>query len=543
MASVHLVRVHVVVAAKLCVCVCVYEILISYVCMCVCVCDSDRCTCPTIIVSHDICVRARELQETEGGGVSLSALAELVAAVEAEPDAGTAAAAVQSCRCIVTLLNGLERASASGDAESSEGAGAGALIDAMRTVVGVGRIAQEDLADNGGASRLIAPLAAFAGVDRTLTDDNGRSDARDEARELELVGKACRAIVTWCKGFEAGKLLLMAQDAHVTMTACAERIHTSVTKASRPLCNLCDAIRALCTGDDVEVAASKTFTHARLMGEVGAHHALVAALRTYIGGGAAKDDGVNAVPSLCNAIKAVGANDEICQEIAADGAIELVASVLASAVGGLGGKATAMTRGIATSKAAFGLLRQLAKSDTNKALVLEQDGIVSSLHRCLGTGCGADDNDDDADIILEAEDCDARANLSNDSGNGTAAEAAEGTQQQKQQQQLAGVREQAIGMLVSLSLRNPGASTRFCDDGIVAAVLESMRFHHSHYGVQRQGCMMIRNVVVRCPELRAGVLELGAEKVIRAAKSRWPDQCGDVGSAALRDLGLENYND
>ena len=35
----------------------------------------------------------------------------------------------------------------------------------------------------------------------------------------------------------------------------------------------------------------------------------------------------------------------------------------------------------------------------------------------------------------------------------------------------------------------------------------------------------------------------GEVQVLRAAKKGWPSSCGDVGSAALRDLGCERYND
>lgn len=60
--------------------------------------------------------------------------------------------------------------------------------------------------------------------------------------------------------------------------------------------------------------------------------------------------------------------------------------------------------------------------------------------------------------------------------------------------------------------------------------------------VQRQGCMALRNLVARCSEEREAVLALGAEDAIRASKKAFPNTCGDVGSAALRDLGCENYN-
>jgi hypothetical protein len=55
--------------------------------------------------------------------------------------------------------------------------------------------------------------------------------------------------------------------------------------------------------------------------------------------------------------------------------------------------------------------------------------------------------------------------------------------------------------------------------------------------------MSIRNIVVRNTELRPAVLGKGVEPLLRQAKTRYPAACQDVGSAALRDLGLENYND
>ena len=46
---------------------------------------------------------------------------------------------------------------------------------------------------------------------------------------------------------------------------------------------------------------------------------------------------------------------------------------------------------------------------------------------------------------------------------------------------------------------------------------------------------------VRNTELRPVLLEKGAEAAVRMAKSAFPSTCKDVGSAALRDLGLEDY--
>ena len=60
--------------------------------------------------------------------------------------------------------------------------------------------------------------------------------------------------------------------------------------------------------------------------------------------------------------------------------------------------------------------------------------------------------------------------------------------------------------------------------------------------VQRQACIALRNLVARCKDQQGIILGLGAEEAIRAAKQAFPASCSDVGSAALRDLGCDDYN-
>ena len=96
-------------------------------------------------------------------------------------------------------------------------------------------------------------------------------------------------------------------------------------------------------------------------------------------------------------------------------------------------------------------------------------------------------------------------------------------------------------LLTALALRNPATAAALAAAGAVESALEAMTDHAASSGAQRQACMLIRNIVARSPELRPPALAAGAEAALRAAKARHPVQCGDVGSAALRDLGLENY--
>jgi hypothetical protein len=64
--------------------------------------------------------------------------------------------------------------------------------------------------------------------------------------------------------------------------------------------------------------------------------------------------------------------------------------------------------------------------------------------------------------------------------------------------------------------------------------------HSKSAAVMRQACQLIRNLVVRNPELRQPILGKGMEPLLRGAKAL--KDCDDVAAAALRDLGLNDYN-
>lgn len=78
--------------------------------------------------------------------------------------------------------------------------------------------------------------------------------------------------------------------------------------------------------------------------------------------------------------------------------------------------------------------------------------------------------------------------------------------------------------------------------GVIEWTIDVMKAMPASALVQRQACILMRNMVVRTTQLRPLFLEKGAEVLLRAAKKAHPRSCTDVGSAALRDLGLDNYN-
>ena len=75
------------------------------------------------------------------------------------------------------------------------------------------------------------------------------------------------------------------------------------------------------------------------------------------------------------------------------------------------------------------------------------------------------------------------------------------------------------------------------------AVADAAHRAPAHAGIQRAACLFARNAVSRCPDNVALALRCGFEPLLRDAKRRHPRECVDVGSAALRDLGCENYNE
>lgn len=56
--------------------------------------------------------------------------------------------------------------------------------------------------------------------------------------------------------------------------------------------------------------------------------------------------------------------------------------------------------------------------------------------------------------------------------------------------------------------------------------------------LQKQSCMLLRNLVARSRDYTQPILEMGAEALISQALTAHRD-CGDVGRAALRDLGCQ----
>ncbi|XP_061587079.1 armadillo repeat-containing protein 6 [Cololabis saira] len=98
--------------------------------------------------------------------------------------------------------------------------------------------------------------------------------------------------------------------------------------------------------------------------------------------------------------------------------------------------------------------------------------------------------------------------------------------------------EQACACLSVLALRKPNNCKVIMENGAALTAVQAMNTHSNSVNVQKQACMLLRNLVARMDSYSQPILEMGAEALIRQAVQTHED-CGDVGKAALRDLGCE----
>lgn len=99
--------------------------------------------------------------------------------------------------------------------------------------------------------------------------------------------------------------------------------------------------------------------------------------------------------------------------------------------------------------------------------------------------------------------------------------------------------ESSFAALTTLSLRNPAHCKIIVDAKISPIVVQAMEVHRKHAGVQRESCMLIRNLVARTRQYSQIFIELGVEELIRNARKQHITTLEDEAKAALRDLDLD----
>ncbi|CAK9179707.1 unnamed protein product [Ilex paraguariensis] len=98
-----------------------------------------------------------------------------------------------------------------------------------------------------------------------------------------------------------------------------------------------------------------------------------------------------------------------------------------------------------------------------------------------------------------------------------------------------------MSIICTLSLRSPDNAARAIEAGAGDLAIQAMQKYPEAEQMQRNSCLMIRNLVVRNPENRTLLLGNGIEKVIRKAKENHKS-CKNAATDALRDLGVDDYN-
>lgn len=421
--------------------------------------------------------------------------------------------------------------------------------------------------------------AGAAGVPAKLCDllvaaNSSEEKKESDCEEPDLVAALAAAAAAAATAHEGNKCALVdcgfgAAAAAALLRGGGKRSSSSssssvVTAVVSPAAirSLSAALCSLATADDPRPAASRAFQNGRTLGSEGVPAACLAAFRRAIAEAKKEKETSESESWLDTAAAAAMAarrsvvNDELCREFAdAGGAVAVLRALQPPAEGEENASTSSPSSSASSSsqplhhvklaRSCCSLLRQLAGSDALKALIVDEGGF-ELVSRAVAAQPGRHS-----------------------------------------------VAEQALGLLVALTLRNPDACAAAVDAGCVRAAADVLRSsgaspsgvsgsnddaenaapapssfsssndkssnssasasaataapafqRNPHQWAQRQACAAIRNVVSRSPELTTVVLspeQGGVEPLLRAARDRYPDACGDVGAAALRDLGCDDY--
>ena len=453
--------------------------------------------------------------------------------------------------------------------------------------------------DAAGAAGVLAKLcdlllaAANGGGEAAGTVGGSDSDGDgDSSEEPDLVAALASAAAAAATAHEGNKCALVdcgfGAAAAAALLRGGDKASSSSSSSSSPsscsspssvaaispaaVRSLSAALCSLATADDPRPAASRAFQNGRALGGEGVPAACLVALRRCLvaEAGAGKEgekekdvssgSWLDAAAAAAMAARRSVVNDELCREFADAGGAAAVLRALLPAAGGEEGRdsfspssssspsspssATQTLRHAKLARSCCSLLRQLAGSDALKAPIVDGGGF-ELVARVVAAHPGKHS-----------------------------------------------VAEQALGLLAALTLRNPDACAAAVEAGCVRAAADVLRSgplgpteqtgddeenaapsscpndksssnssssscsaaataappsfsRNPHQWAQRQACAAIRNVVSRSLELRPLLLspeQGGVEALLRRARDRYPDACGDVGAAALRDLGCDDYD-
>uniref|UniRef100_A0A9L0K2L8 Armadillo repeat containing 6 n=1 Tax=Equus asinus TaxID=9793 RepID=A0A9L0K2L8_EQUAS len=250
----------------------------------------------------------------------------------------------------------------------------------------------------------------------------------------------------------------------------------------------CWALRIMTFDDDIRVPFGHAHDHAKMIvQENGGLKVLIEAAKAF-------PDNPSVLSELCSTLSRLAVRNEFCQMVVDLGGLSVLVALLAD-----------RSNHQDLVKQVLSALRAIAGNDDVKDAIVRAGGtesIVAAMTQHLaspqvpipgGTQGGAEG--------LESQVC-----------------------------------EQSCAALCVLALRKPENSRVIVEGGGALAALEAMKAHPQEAGVQKQACMLIRNLVARSQAFSQPLLDLGAEALISQARATHRD-CEDVAKAALRDLG------
>lgn len=198
---------------------------------------------------------------------------------------------------------------------------------------------------------------------------------------------------------------------------------------------------------------------------------------------------------VCKSIRLLAANDEICKDMVDQGILDVLLLVIRHSLEELSNDKPDLT------VSAISLFRQLLSSDTVKNAIdrTEFCEIVSRILQMY-----LDDLFSDSRVV-----------------------------------------EHTLGAVSAMCLRNPDASEALVEHGSAQLIVACMKVvmdrkesaKDGNIGkCLRQGCMGIRNIASRSPQIRDTLKSYGTIEIIEQAKVAAKAACTDVGDAAIRDV-------
>jgi hypothetical protein len=243
---------------------------------------------------------------------------------------------------------------------------------------------------------------------------------------------------------------------------------------------ICSCIRGLSIHDDLRKEMSSAYDNGKFfLKQNNVVSKLMAIANAY-------DETPDLASAALSAAKALVTTNEAVQILSIHGAVELVFKIV-----NYQDTVDKVARQLSLVRSAIGLLRNIAADDNKKELFLGMGGLHALLH------------------IISIEPYNQDAILM----------------------------EHAMACFAQFSLRSPAHSERMVQAGAIETIVKTMTQFSIRDSLQRQGCLAIRNIAGRCPELRSTILDAGAEAALRSAGTLLT--VVDEAYAALRDLNCD----